>query len=718
MPQFIGQVIITILQIGEAVAAAAQAIGTTVAFIEGVIGTIAITAATIGLNLALAPGMPQLRAEGAQRTILQAIAPRRRFYGRVKIGGVIVFWETEGTGSNGNMWQIIALAAQEIDEFEEHWLGDNKILELAFAPDEVGGIFAGNVFQAPYNKGGVSHMLIDFRLGTEDQSHYETLAAAPLGWTSDHVGKGIASVLVKHIGAGPENFSKVFPGGMQSYRAVIRAAKVYNPLDNDQDQSDPSTYQWSDNAALVIMDYLTKPRLEGGLGFDYDTYILPALNRWERAIRICDDLVPIKGGGSLQRYRLWGGYEYTQLPKNVIPLMLAPCDGWLKVRDDGAFELQVGKWTNPTVTLTDDVIRDYKLSRGNGMMRTSNVIAAKYVSDVNDYQEVEAQQWRDDEDVALNGEKIKQVDLLWSPNHSQTRRIMKILAARANPDWVGEITTNAYGLNVMSERWINVQISELGIDESFEVTKHTFEPSTGTCVIGIASANKQMYEWDAETEEGTAPAPSQSGGSQVILDPPENVQAFVQRNDNEPTEIVIICDTGGGLLEAEYRVHDSGVDDEDADWFPFDDSGFSSSIVHSGGIEDDVYDVRVNFTNNGVKGLYEYVRNITVDVDDAAPGPPTNLGVSTFELDIHLTWIAPDRGTFTEAHIYRVSGAGQFSDAEIRGVVSGAQKDAMSFDDLGSPNGAFRYWILSADAEDDLSEPAGPIQVQTVIVPI
>jgi hypothetical protein len=293
----------------------------------------------------------------------------------------------------------------------------------------------------------------------------------------------------------------MFPGRENTaYRQVQRGAKV-----RDLSSGAFTSAVWNDNAAQIIMDYLTH---EDGLRLD-DSWILNAVDHWQQAINDCNENIPLDAGGNEDRYLIWGTYTFDERPADVLERMLAACDGYLFSTETGGIGLKVGKWAAPTVTLDDSAIIAFSdIGRGRDILTTANTIRATFTYPDYDYRETDAQPWVDAADVTARGEYSTDREFLMVPSHTQCRRLMKIAAHRANPNWTGTFTTNLRGLAVLGERFINIDFPLLGINESFEVLGVQFLIE-GTVLqgltINVASLSSAAYAWDENTEEGNPP---------------------------------------------------------------------------------------------------------------------------------------------------------------------------------------------------------------------
>lgn len=542
-----------------------------------IVGNIALAAATVGASYALQQ-KPEVTPQDGQLTVRQARAARRRNYGTVKVGGALMFSETKA----GRRYQVLALSHGEIDSFFEHWLADSAVT--------VDGTHA--VTSAYLTPSGIPSVAIHAATGTDgDAAFAPLLVAFPSYWTAAHQGKGIAKVLTITQQPASKDFTKVYPGGQPPvYRAVIQAVRVWDPRDGAQDKDDPSTWTFTENAVLHVLDY---HRHKDGMGlapFDDIFFTADAIAQdWIPAVNICDEHVPRADGSFENRYRCAGGYDLPAAPKDVLAAMLATCDGQTYQRGDGAIGIRVGKTVAPTVTIADEHILSYaNFVRGAGDSITPvNVVTAKFTARNLDFQEADADPWRDEDSISATGrEEGRNIDLTWVFQHNQARRLMKIAAHRLTPEWSGQIVTDLDGLRAYGERFIRLDIDELGIaGETFEVTSFEIMPASMTMVIGVRSFDQSAYDFDPETEEGTAPAVADTSGSGDTLAAPTGLAATASGG-----VINVVWDSserGDTTAELQYRVHGA------TDWIDgYVDTG---STGHTPSLGAGHYDVQVQF---------------------------------------------------------------------------------------------------------------------------
>lgn len=251
------------------------------------IGAVLQTAATIAVSTAvsraLAPKLPKgALTAGSQLQMHRGPAPVRRvIYGQTRVSGPIVYAHTKEAGGveNSQLLLVIPLADHEVARI-------HRVMYLNDDPIQIdeGGTEppAGN----PYEDWISSYT--DTHLGTNDQTANAVLVSETAGeWTSDHRLRGIAYAVARlqH----PEDPSELFPGGIPNLAWIVRGRKVFDPRDGGQDQEDESTWLWSDNPALCLLDYLTNTRF--GMRASYADEIDSA--SFIAAANACDEAVEL-----------------------------------------------------------------------------------------------------------------------------------------------------------------------------------------------------------------------------------------------------------------------------------------------------------------------------------------------------------------------------------------------------------------------------------------
>tara|TARA_R110000751_G_scaffold146094_9_gene250026 strand:+ start:25852 stop:27912 length:2061 start_codon:yes stop_codon:yes gene_type:complete len=654
----------------------ASAVLSTVIFYGVVIG--AYVGIAIGVNLltqALLPKPAEPRPEDVQQSLRQTLAPRVRYYGRMKVSGSWLFGETH----EGNFHKVLALAHTEIDAIESLWVDDNEVT--------LDG--SGYVTTSPYN----SKVQIATTLGLATETAFAGLVSTFTEYTTAHRGDGIAQLYARHLPVGQSDYLRIFPNGINTqYRAVIRGAKVTNPVTD--------AVAWDDNAASVIMDYLQHAdgmRLPAAL---FQT--TQAVAGWQTAFNRCDDAIDLDAGGTEDRYRLWGGYSLQERPGDVLARMLVCCDGRLAPTPDGGVTLDIGQWAEPTVILDeDDIIDMADISTGIDGVQRANTIKATYLEPDPDYVTGDADPWVDAADVTARGEVVHDTAYSMSPSHTQTRRLMKLRWYRLNPAWTGKFTLNMKGLACVGERFVRLQVADFGIDDVFEIQDLDFNIGEGGILQGVTisviAIPEAAFSWDETLEDGTPPGSTETTSNSTVP-VPTNFTVDIDRltvGGQQVPFAVLEFDAPPSLAlatQAEYKLGSS------SDWAALSVSE-GAEITQTPALSDGVeYDFRVRHVTLTLRASeWSTTISVTPTADETAPDAVSSVGAVGGSGEVDLTWTTPNNGNFSRTLIRRHTADVEGS-ATLIATIYGPASTATAYTDDSLAADDYYYWITAANA--------------------
>jgi hypothetical protein len=508
------------------------AIGGTAVATAVIAANVAFTALTIGANFALqsAEARKQKKAQrrnslngaggqSVQQTVRLSVGPRMRHYGRVKLAGALAFIETKG----GVIHQLVVFNSGTVTEFEEWFVGGKSVLIDA----------DGCVTQQPYYQGAFadpnqrSLVRIESRRGFADQPASALLMGAyPAEWTADHQLKGLAYGVLACRQVAADRFQTVYNSQIPALGAIMRGVRVYDPRNPAHSATNPDSWAWSDNPALCLLDYLAVGMGIARASIDAATFAAAANH--------CDELVAVKGGGTEKRYRLSGGYSFDEDPAGVCQRMLDTFRGQLELTPAGLIGLQIARAITPTVELTDNVLTTVRIERREGLLNEFNAVKVKFTSPAHQWQEQPAATVRDEAAVERLGREI--VDETVLPmvfSHTQAQRLAKIELYEDNPEWVGELGCHGQAaIPLIGQRVFRYRDERLGIDIVARITRLTISKTLESATIAFESVADETYLWDAETEEGPAPA----------LPPDTSTDPL---NPGAPTSLISITEAAG-----------------------------------------------------------------------------------------------------------------------------------------------------------------------------
>lgn len=545
-----------------------------------IVGSAIIGAIGLGLSLlssAIFSRPPQQHdPQQRQVTVRQSIGPRVRYYGRVKVGGLLWFFESKGE----YLYKAITLNEGRIAGISEFWLNDQVVT--------LDG--NGDVNEYPYRPDDTPVVNIQWRDGSSTQPAHGVLVNAFPGVVTDaHRLRGIANALTVFREVSSDKIAEVYPQLDPQFRAVIEASIVKSVRSG--------VYGWSENPVDAIWDYLTGYDDAGyarGAGFSETVMDVPS---WISYANMCDQPSPIKAGGTIKRYRLWGGYNYNEKMKEVLPRMLDTCDGDIYLNSDGKMSIRGGEWVAPNLTLdaAQGHIIDFEMSQGRGALAAFNELTVTYMEPNLDYQEAEAQVWVDRDNIDLIGRpETARLDLQMVPHHAQARRLAKIHTHKENPEWQGRIVTNLYGFNAINEHMVHIKLDVLGIDDDFLIRRLQILPDMTGVEIHVTSLSESAYAWDPALEEGNAPGQPPDTSSPSDLPPPDDFAVTVKERSVSGSVVGLYIeatwtepDREALSQQVQYRISPAG------DWFNMSVSD-GVGLAESGLVnEGDDYDTRI-----------------------------------------------------------------------------------------------------------------------------
>ena len=438
-------------------------------FVASAIYYIGTSLVTSWLLKALAP-KPSDMSRGMLTNNLDGTAPQQYVYGQVRKGGTIVFYESTGA-SNKYLHMVVALAGHEVEEIGNIYVND-KVVTLDGS---------GFVTSTPWN----SKIRIKKHLGSEMQTVDSDLLAET-SVTSDFRGKGIA-----YIYARLEYNQDVFTNGIPTITALVKGKKVYDPR--------TATTAWSRNAALCVRDYLTDVRGMADTAVD-DTMFSVAAN-------VCDEAVPLTGGGTEPRYRMDGVVQSDTAPGDVLQNMMTSCAGTL-FWGQGAWKLKVGYYTAPVKTFTlDDLRSNITLQTRASMSDSFNAVQGTFNDAAQDWITADFPKIGSTVFVAEdNGvESVLDLPLSLTTSASMAQRIAKLSLFRGREQMTFSAEFGTSALEVQVGDIVAITMDRYGwAAKEFEVTGWKFFSASDNgdlrVTMTLRETSEAAFDWDAEEE--------------------------------------------------------------------------------------------------------------------------------------------------------------------------------------------------------------------------
>jgi hypothetical protein len=510
------------------------------------------TLAQVGPALLFRPNVPT--PEFGRQVKRQAIPDRVSGYGRARIGGAYMLYETDGT-NEGLALNVFAMHDGQIAGWGDIYLNDQKVTVGLDTYVESGP-------DLRYGKFG-DLVRIETRVGEPTETNYSAVTAvAPELWPANARGDGVASLMMIAKAKEKEQFQRDYPNGLPLPSAVgdlqycwdARLGARGTIADDADKAASPTWVGGSQNPIWQLLDYMTNPNT--GLGYPLSRF-LPNIAAWEAAADVCDEAVPLAAGGTVPRYQAGGLYQHSTAPADVIATILATCDGWMAQDATGCFTVQAGEYVEPTVTITEAHIVNLSRQFWREDEKASNEIIVSYTDPAFDFTEVETTPWRDEDDIDARGEvRSQRLSLPWVQNNSQARRLAKIAARKATAPVSGTITTTLDGLRAWSERRIRIQAPSDGetmADIVVDILPLTLNPDM-TVSIPFVSCDPTAYDWTTAEETDGAGEDTRPEPEPVTTPVIDNITVFDQTSTTARLRIYIEDATPGLTFVTRWRL--------------------------------------------------------------------------------------------------------------------------------------------------------------------
>lgn len=675
---------------GTAIGGGITAFGYAAATVTSSIITAGLTIAGLSSLAGLfAPNAP--KPEQTQSPLKQARPPRVSAYGRSRLYGAYILFET---APDGTAVDVYAMHDGQIDGIEAYYLGDEAVtLTGSVVNTGSDGRYRDSTVRIYTTTGetpGNANMSV-------------LISLLPGLWTSNHRGDGvmIAVALFKSVKAA--KYQETYPNGLPPPLSIAaRWQRVFDWRDEAQSVESPGTWTWSENPVLQTAHYQLVRNNK-----DWDTHFAPTLDLWTAAADDCDIAVPLKAGGTEPRYRSSVAHKHTDEHKAVLGSLVATFDGWMAPRADGALAIYSGRYYEPTVSIGPDEIVSYSWQDGIDDEQAVNELIVGYISAEHDFNSVETDAWTDEGDIAARGAIRSTPIENQVPSHAQARRLAKRYMAKVMAQKRGSVTTNSAGRNVRGERYINLHIEEAGaifFSGPAEVTALTRSLGTGGVTFSWIAADPEIDAWSPATEEGDPAAL----GDRVVLEPLA-----------APT-----IDSATANFDAGYcriEVDGDGPARDDLTWYArtrlagesaWTEAQFTDTAVGSpvglmvGPVSSDA-SVELEIAYEVGDGRIS-PWSITSAVDTGEPiNPATDLNAADGVGQSVVGWKNPVAGPFSYARVYRGTTASFGAATQRGGDISGGLGATMSYTDAATA-GTWYYWVRAFAPDGSAAAATGP----------
>jgi len=321
--------------------------------------------------------MPKFGGSGLTNNI-DPVADFEIVYGEIRKGGIKTYLET--TNDNKYMHMIITLAGHEVNSIGDIYLDDEVV---SFSGSD------GLVTTSKWD----SKVYIKKFTGSSSQNVHSTLSSLtdkPVQINSNFRGRGIACLYVRF-----EYDADTFANGVPLVTAKIQGKKLYDPRKDSTNSAydsslgvsthrtnDSSTWQYSDEPALAIRDYLTS-----NLGLDAEQ---SRIDDQMISSAIADCATTGVSGSQENSFKIGGVITTGATPEQNINTLLTSLNGTL-FYSQGEWKLLAGAYQTPDASVSganafgyDDIRGEINISTRFSRRDTVNTIRGTFIDGSND----------------------------------------------------------------------------------------------------------------------------------------------------------------------------------------------------------------------------------------------------------------------------------------------------------------------------------------------
>lgn len=500
--------------------------------ISGAILVIGISAGLASIAKSLA-GKPKTDSQGPESrdvTVKGTVEPRQLIYGEVKTGGFVAFYGTSGS-NNRFLWFVIVAAAHQCEDITDVWLDSRHIPDAAIESD-------GEVTTTEFQDDNASRLYVIRFLGGAGQAASAALIANfQAEWTANHTGHGIAYTVFRL-----DRSENAFPtGAPQSFFQLVKGRKLYDPRKDSTSggsgthrTGDPATWEWSDNWALCVRDYISG----GAIVYDSstpdkrltigeldarinETYVATAANVSDEDVAI----PPASPATTQKRYTCNVQFSCGTTHRENLQTLLSAGVGHVSYVE-GQYRIYAGAYDTPTLTLSeDDIVGPVEVSTHPNGEDLYNLVTGTFFDPSREWTlNPFPSQKNGTYAIADGGEKSHTIELHATTDNYRAQRIANVhLLQSRNKITVNFTALSPKAMDIAEWETFMVTIPEYGWSSKvFRCLEWTFEPS-GFPAIVAREESSAAYA-DMGVDDYADPTTLQAPGANI--ENPDVASAF------------------------------------------------------------------------------------------------------------------------------------------------------------------------------------------------
>lgn len=460
--------------------------------VGGLVLSAALSGASFLLQSALAPSGGSAIDPGTKQTLQAAIYEERLIYGRARVAGRIFFYECKPP----YLYLGLEIASHEIDAIETVYING-----VVVTFDGTGASSSVN-----FVNGTTPYAYMSARLGAAGQSCDPILSAdfteIP---ASTYKQQGHACVVMKcYYGSSADDHNKYWgANAAPKIEFLVRGMKAFDPRDATQNQTDSTTWKWSNSASLCMAHFMTYSRGMNRAWANIDqTYLIASANNDDQGISLANGTVE-------NRYTINGVVNPNDPPGSTLQNMLTANLGDL-IWSDGIYRFFSGVPKTAVWTLNDDSARgDMEVRNTRDRASLINTVRTVFASLDREYQTVNGPILNNAGYQTIDGEAHEvTITLPFTSSQTMAQRIAKATMEKSRR---GKTITRRESLDALRLECadiINIDVAQLSaLGGVFKLNKLNLDHETFEFEITAEEYSTAIYDWTVADEQPFTLAP-------------------------------------------------------------------------------------------------------------------------------------------------------------------------------------------------------------------
>ncbi|EPK9627708.1 phage tail tip protein J-related protein [Proteus mirabilis] len=424
-------------------------------------------------SLIFKPKLPSMnyRDTGERKQMLRSSsAPETVIVGKTVISGLLFFAEEEAgeQDENEKITLALALAGHPIEKIGKIWLGDDLIETFGeYTVHEVKHLWLKSLkITAPVVE-------VELHNNREDVDPF-MLKNCP-SWKEDMIGRGLAWLRVTLTFD-----QEKFPYGLPNVKCEVWGKHLFDPRTGQT--------EWSNNGALVILDYYRHYLKVPDTDIDFDSF--------KQAADLCDEKVSLPEGGFESRYTLNGAYDLNESPSSVLEAM-HKCINAEPTFTAGKHGIQIGAYYGPAIkTITESqLIGTVTCTPETGLKDATNAVYGTFIDAEQLYTKTDFTPVIVDEWVKEDGLEIREnIDYRFVTSPYQAQRLARQYLRKKKAGRRVQLTMNLDGYAYRPGEVVLLELPSLGISGlEFRIAEWSFHALDGVALT-LEEDGAYLYE--------------------------------------------------------------------------------------------------------------------------------------------------------------------------------------------------------------------------------